>query len=89
MFTWFRQILPELRLRVHIACQATTAGIRPDFIVSINILNQLDILLVDYVSRFMKISEEDKAVFRKRIQQQHIELLNADLPKGVHHEEWY
>lgn len=100
-----------------IACNATAGSIKPDYMVSVNTLNQLDILLVDYVSRFMKIPEEDIKVFRKRIQEQHINMLKprksclisdieervlkrnkgiisskslvyADLPGGVHHEEW-
>ena len=58
-----------------IACQASLAGIRADYVISLNILNQLDILLVDFITRFMKVSEEDIDILRKRIQQQHLDLL--------------
>ncbi len=61
-----------------ITCQATLAGAPAEYLVSLNILNQLDILLVDYVSRFMEIPETEKETFRARIQKQHLELLKPD-----------
>jgi hypothetical protein len=58
-----------------ITCQATQGNAPADYLVSLNILNQLDILLVDYICRFMEVPEDEKTAFRKRIQQQHLELL--------------
>lgn len=49
-----------------------------DFICSVNILNQLDILLVDYIRQYNKYNEIELNEFRKLIQKQHID----SLPKG-------
>lgn len=49
-----------------------------DFVVSVNILNQLDILICDYILKFNIYSAQEINEFRKIIQQNH---LNA-LPKG-------
>jgi len=57
--------------------QANLSGINADYVISLNILNQLDILLVDYISRFIKVPEEEIEVFRTRIQQQHLDMLPA------------
>ena len=46
-----------------------------DFVFSCNILNQLDILLIDYLSDNMKLNENEILSFRKKIQQHHIDLL--------------
>ncbi len=46
-----------------------------DFVFSCNILNQLDILLVDYLAQFFELSDEEITAFRKNIQQHHIDLL--------------
>jgi len=58
-----------------IACQASQAGIGADYVISLNILNQLDILLVDFIAGFIQVPEEEKEIFRKRIQQQHVDIL--------------
>jgi hypothetical protein len=55
--------------------QSALPGIRPDYVVSLNILNQLDMLLIDYLSRFMDIPGDEKRLFRRRIQEQHLKLL--------------
>ncbi len=47
-------------------------------IVSINILNQLDILLCDYIEKFNVFTTEQIKVFRKIIQQKHIDLLSQN-----------
>ncbi|MCF6241186.1 MAG: hypothetical protein L3J74_07565 [Bacteroidales bacterium] len=44
-------------------------------VVSVNILNQLDILICDYIERFSVFTTEQVKVFRKIIQQKHIDLL--------------
>lgn len=49
-----------------------------DFVVSVNILNQLDILICDYIKKFDIYQVQEIKEFRKIIQQNH---LNA-LPKG-------
>jgi hypothetical protein len=50
-----------------------TAGF--DFVFSCNILNQLDILLIDYLAQFFELSHEETVVFRSNVQQCHIDLL--------------
>jgi hypothetical protein len=46
-----------------------------DFVASVNILNQLDILLIDYIKGYNLYSDEELMEFRKRIQQRHFESL--------------
>ena len=46
-----------------------------DFVFSCNILNQLDILLIDYLAQFFDLSHEETVVFRSNIQQHHIDML--------------
>jgi len=62
-----------------IACQAVLPGSGPDYVISLNILNQLDILLVDYLKMHIDIPVEDELEFRKRIQSQHLSLLEPGL----------
>lgn len=47
-----------------------------DLVISINILNQLDIMLCDYIERKFKIDDSDLKLIRSKIQRNHIELLN-------------
>lgn len=46
-----------------------------DYIASVNILNQLDILICDYIFENYEITELDLVKLRKHIQNQHINLL--------------
>ena len=46
-----------------------------DFVFSCNILNQLDILLIDYMSQVLDLSHEETTIFRNIVQQYHINLL--------------
>lgn len=46
-----------------------------DFVVSLNILNQLDILLIDALERHINIAEKEKEEFRYIIQRNHISML--------------
>jgi hypothetical protein len=46
-----------------------------DFVFSCNILNQLDILLVDYLEQFFELSREETLLFRSNVQRYHIDLL--------------
>lgn len=49
-----------------------------DFVISLNLLNQLDILLVDYIKKYNYFSESDIIQFKKKIQQKHL----AGLPEN-------
>jgi hypothetical protein len=44
-------------------------------ILSLNILNQLDILLVDYIKRKMKAGDDEIAGFRRLLQESHLNML--------------
>ena len=46
-----------------------------DFVFSCNILNQLDILLIEYLRQFFELSHEETTMFRNHVQQHHIRLL--------------
>ena len=45
------------------------------YTISVNVLNQLDILLVDYIRRFIEYPDVEIKKFRKRIQEYHLSLL--------------
>lgn len=49
-----------------------------DLVVSVNLLNQLDIILCDYLTNRFRVGESDLLNIRKTIQQQHL----SWLPKG-------
>jgi hypothetical protein len=54
---------------------------RPDILpgsycISLNVLNQLDILLVDYIKQFIDLPESDLDMFRESIQTVHLGLLS-------------
>ena len=46
-----------------------------DFVVSCNILNQLDILLIDYLAQFFELSHEETINFCSNVQHHHINIL--------------
>ena len=46
-----------------------------DFVFSCNILNQLDILLIDYLSQFFELSNEETKIFCSNIQHCHVDTL--------------
>ena len=46
-----------------------------DFVFSCNILNQLDILLIDYLAQSFDLSHEETLAFRSNVQQHHIDIL--------------
>lgn len=52
-------------------------GVHPDLYISLNILNQMDILLVDYLERFCQPAAGEISGFRKRIQQNHLDLISS------------
>lgn len=45
------------------------------YVVSVNLLNQLDILICDYINKFNVYSEKELIEFRKKIQTEHLNLL--------------
>lgn len=49
-----------------------------DFVVSVNLLNQLDIILCDYLKEKFSITESELIEIRKQVQQHHVD----SLPKG-------
>ncbi len=49
-----------------------------DFVVSVNLLNQLDIILCDYVKEKFSVAESDLVPIRRQVQQHHVD----SLPKG-------
>jgi len=48
-----------------------------DFLVSLNLLNQLDILIIDYIRKKVNLPDDLASNMRAKIQQKHIELLNS------------
>jgi hypothetical protein len=60
---------------LEIAFRASLNAFRPDYVISLNILNQLDILLIDYLKKNIEIPPQEELEFRKRIQSQHLSLL--------------
>jgi len=49
-----------------------------DFVVSVNLLNQLDILLLEYLERHLRLSSAEKHRISAHIQQKHLQML----PRG-------
>lgn len=49
-----------------------------DLVISLNVLNQLDILIVEYLRRFSKVLSDDVLLLRKKIQLAHLNSLLAD-----------
>jgi hypothetical protein len=45
------------------------------YLVSLNIINQLDIMLINWLNKFIKFPDEEINFFRKKIQENHLELL--------------
>ncbi len=49
--------------------------IQGSYYISLNILNQLDIILLDYLKKFFSIPEDDLVALRKRIQENHLKYM--------------
>jgi len=47
-----------------------------DFVISLNILSQLDTLVVDYINNFWKFSDEELEKFRGSIQAEHLKIFH-------------
>jgi hypothetical protein len=54
--------------------------IRPEntYCISLNILNQLDILLIDFLKKYFDLSEQVCNDFRKFVQSSHLEMLGTN-----------
>jgi hypothetical protein len=48
---------------------------KDSYMISLNILNQLDIILMDYIKRFIKYPDNEIRDFRKKIQENHLAFL--------------
>ena len=48
-----------------------------EYVISLNVLNQLDTLIVDYIEKFWVFSEEEILTFRKQIQQAHLNIFQS------------
>lgn len=48
---------------------------KDSYMISVNILNQLDIILMDYVKKFIKYPDDEIRDFRKKIQENHLAFL--------------
>ena len=53
------------------------SGDENDYIISLNILNQLDILLTDYIKSQIKVSDNSILQIRKKLQKDHINFLST------------
>jgi hypothetical protein len=72
-----RKKKPDVVSEIESAIPATKNLSEPgtDFIISVNLLNQLDILIVDYLKRFYTLDEEILVRIRKYIQLNHLNIL--------------
>ncbi|TFH27752.1 MAG: hypothetical protein E4H10_02795 [Bacteroidia bacterium] len=66
---------PATRLVEEISLIPPLAGIQPDALISVNLLNQLDILLCDHIRRKLPFQQELSISFRAAIQAFHLEWL--------------
>ena len=64
---------------VEISDKLTNTGFKlPEpagYVVSVNLLNQLDILIIDYIRRQIKMDSNTEVKLRKRVQEEHLKLL--------------
>lgn len=67
--TGIRKHLSDIPLSVPIL------PVKPGYMISVNMLNQMDILLVDYLKKHLVLEEEEIAGFRARVQQNHLDHL--------------
>jgi len=65
--------IPATRLMEEISLNPPLSGILPDALISVNLLNQLDILLCDHIRRKIPYQQELSASFRTAIQAFHLE----------------
>jgi hypothetical protein len=65
--------IPATRLMDQISLNPPLSEIQPDAFISVNLLNQLDILLCDHIRRKLPYQQELSASFRTAIQAFHLE----------------
>ena len=65
--------IPATRLVNEISLVPPLAGIQPDALISVNLLNQLDILLCDHIRRKLPYQQELSLSFRAAIQAFHLD----------------
>lgn len=53
-------------------------AIKPDFVISLNILNQLNILIIDYLKKKRIFSDKELLILEKNIQKKHLALLQKE-----------
>lgn len=71
-------------------CNFTT-NVNPDFVISLNSINQIDLILTDYLKRKTDVSAKEIKQLRKNIQQKHLDFIkrfNHCLIASIE-EEWY
>ncbi len=73
----YKSALPAERLLEEISLRAPLAGMEPDAYVSVNLLNQLDILLCDYIRRKIPFQQEHADSFRTAIQAFHLKWITT------------
>jgi len=61
-----------------IAVPGFTSASDPGYVVSLNVLNQLDILIIDYLKKFNIYDENELLELRRRIQKAHLDSLPPD-----------
>jgi hypothetical protein len=65
--------IPATRFAEEMSLTRPLAGIQPDALISVNLLNQLDILLCDHIRRKLPFQQELSLSFRAAIQAFHLE----------------
>jgi hypothetical protein len=60
---------------LHLALDPPLSHIRPDAFISVNLLNQLDIILCDYILKQKPFQQEELTPFRAAIQEFHVDWL--------------
>ena len=65
--------IPAARLVNEISLVPPLTGIQPDALISVNLLNQLDILLCDHIRRKLPYQQELSLTFRAAIQAFHLD----------------
>ncbi len=70
--------IPLIEIEPNYDNQLITELENADLVVSVNLLNQLDILICDYINKFNLYSKEEINLFRKQIQTNHLQLLPTD-----------
>jgi len=68
----YKSSIPAARLVEEISLSTPASGIRADALISVNLLNQLDIILCDHIRRKLPFQQELSVSFRAAIQSFHL-----------------